>query len=75
MNGLKKLVLWLATQIILETLIQMQFLVWKDILIIIQLIKIYPYAHYLIAMCFYEQILDEKKDLKPLLKAKKNLNL
>ena len=29
-----------------------------------------PYAHYLIAICFYEQILDEKKDLKPLLKAK-----
>jgi outer membrane protein assembly factor BamD len=28
------------------------------------------YAHYLIAMCYYEQILDEKKDLKPLLKAK-----
>jgi outer membrane protein assembly factor BamD len=28
------------------------------------------YAHYLIAMCFYEQILDEKKDLKPLLLAK-----
>ena len=39
-------------------------------------IKNYPadnfvsYAHYLIAMCYYEQILDEKKDLKPLLKAK-----
>jgi len=38
--------------------------------------KIYPadknitYAHYLIAMCYYEQILDEKKDLEPLLKAK-----
>ena len=30
-----------------------------------------PYAHYLMAMCYYEQILDEKKDLKPLLKAKK----
>ena len=30
-----------------------------------------PYAHYLIAMCYYEQILDEKKDLNPLLKAKK----
>ena len=30
-----------------------------------------PYAHYLIAMCYYEQILDEKKDLKPLLQAKK----
>ena len=30
-----------------------------------------PYAHYLIAMCYYEQILDEKKDLEPLLKAKK----
>ena len=29
------------------------------------------YAHYLIAMCYYEQILDEKKDLDPLLKAKK----
>ena len=28
------------------------------------------YAHYLIAICFYEQILDEKKDLEPLLKAK-----
>ena len=40
-------------------------------------IKNYPadknisYAHYLIAMCYYEQILDEKKDLEPLLKAKK----
>ena len=30
-----------------------------------------PYAHYLLAMCFYEQILDEKKDLKPLLLAQK----
>ena len=29
-----------------------------------------PYAHYLIAMCYYEQILDEKKDLQPLLQAK-----
>ena len=27
------------------------------------------YAHYLIAICYYEQILDEKKDLQPLLKA------
>mgnify|MGYP000216928188 CR=1 FL=1 len=40
-------------------------------------IKNYPadknlgYAHYLIAICYYEQILDEKKDLGPLLKAKK----
>ena len=39
-------------------------------------INIYPadknmaYAHYLIAMCYYEQILDEKKDLRPLLQAK-----
>ena len=30
-----------------------------------------PYAHYLIAICHYEQILDEKKDIQPLLKAKK----
>ncbi len=29
-----------------------------------------PYVHYLIAVCYYEQILDEKKDLQPLLKAK-----
>ena len=29
-----------------------------------------PYAHYLIAMCYYEQILDEKKDLQPLLQAR-----
>jgi len=32
-----------------------------------------PYAHYLIAMCYYEQILDEKKDLGPVLKAKEKL--
>ena len=30
-----------------------------------------PYAHYLIAICYYEQILDEKKDLDPLLQARK----
>ena len=29
-----------------------------------------PYAHYLIAICYYEQILDEKKDLEPLRQAK-----
>jgi outer membrane protein assembly factor BamD len=40
-------------------------------------IKNYPadtniaYAHYLISICYYEQILDEKKDLLPLTKAKK----
>ena len=32
-----------------------------------------PYAHYLIAICYYEQVLDEKKDLLPLLKAKEKL--
>ena len=42
-------------------------------------IKIYPnskhipYVHYLIAICYFEQILDERKDLKPLLKAKEKL--
>ena len=30
-----------------------------------------PYAHYLIAICYYEQILDEEKDLQPLLRAQK----
>ncbi len=29
-----------------------------------------PYAHYLIAICYFEQILNEKKDLRPLLQAK-----
>jgi outer membrane protein assembly factor BamD len=39
-------------------------------------IKIYPqhkdisYAHFLLAMCFYENIIDEKKDLGPLIKAR-----
>ena len=33
-----------------------------------------PYAHYLIAICYYEQILDEKKDLNPLLKAKEKFD-
>jgi outer membrane protein assembly factor BamD len=30
------------------------------------------YAHFLLAMCFYETIVDEKKDLEPLIDAKKN---
>lgn len=34
-----------------------------------------PYVHYLLAMCYYEQILDEKKDLKPLLKAKEKFEI
>ena len=29
-----------------------------------------PYAHYLLAICYYEQILHEKKDMQPLLDAK-----
>ena len=39
-------------------------------------IKTYPkdkriaYAHFLLAMCFYETIVDEKKDLEPLIEAK-----
>ncbi len=32
------------------------------------------YAHFLIAMCYYENIEDEKKDLGPLLKAKNKFN-
>ena len=41
-------------------------------------LKVYPnhkdkdYAHFLLAMCYYENIIDEKKDLNPLLKSKKN---
>tara|TARA_A100001011_G_C14320203_1_gene850177 strand:+ start:2392 stop:3237 length:846 start_codon:yes stop_codon:yes gene_type:complete len=39
-------------------------------------LKVYPtspsqdYAHYLLALCYYETIVDEKKDLEPLNKAK-----
>ena len=41
-------------------------------------IKVYPlhknldYAYYLLANCYYEQIVDEKKDLQSIIKAKKN---
>ena len=44
-------------------------------------ILIYPYyenidyAYYLMGLCFYEQIVDEKKDLRTILKAKKTFNL
>ena len=40
-------------------------------------LKVYPkhkdrdYAHFLLAMCYYENIIDEKRDLGPLLKSKK----
>jgi outer membrane protein assembly factor BamD len=40
-------------------------------------IKKYPndiymdYAHFILAMCYYENIVDEKRDLQPLLKSKK----
>ena len=40
-------------------------------------LKTYPkhkdidYAHFILAMCYYETIIDEKRDLEPLLKAKK----
>ena len=41
-------------------------------------IKVYPlhknldYAYYLLAICYYEQIVDEKKDLQSIIKARKN---
>ena len=43
-------------------------------------IEIYPadkniiYAHYLLAIIYFEQISDERKDLEPLLKAEKKIN-
>ena len=42
--------------------------------------KVYPnhknldYANYLLAVCYYEQIVDEKKDLESIIKAKENFN-
>ncbi len=44
-------------------------------------IKVYPtnkdlsYAYYLLAICYYEQIVDEKKDLQSIINAKKTFNL
>ena len=44
-------------------------------------LKVYPkhkdidYAHYLLGMCFYENIIDEKRDLGPLLYAKKQFEI
>ena len=43
--------------------------------------KIYPkhknldYSYYLLALCYYEQIVDEKKDLKSILNAKETINI
>ncbi len=43
-------------------------------------LKVYPnnknldYAHFLLGMCYYEQIVDERKDLAPLIKAKKEFD-
>ena len=43
-------------------------------------LKVYPadknimYAHYLLSIIFYEQIQDEKKDLKPLLRASQQID-
>ncbi len=34
-----------------------------------------PYAHYLIAICYYEMIEDEKRDMEPLIRAKKKFEL
>ena len=44
-------------------------------------LRVYPthkdlvYAHYLLAVCYYEQIVDEKKDLQSITKAKENFNI
>ena len=44
-------------------------------------IKVYPshkdlnYAYYLMAICYYEQIVDEKKDLQSIIKAKRNFEI
>ena len=51
----------------------------QDILNLERFIRIYPasqyvsYAHYLIAISYYEQILDEDKDIQPLLISKKKI--
>ena len=48
---------------------------------LLRFIKVYPrdknldYANYLLAICYYEQIVDEKKDTESILKAKENLEM
>ena len=47
---------------------------------LIRFIRVYPnhkdvvYAEYLLGLCYYEQIIDEKKDLQSILNAKKTFN-
>ena len=44
-------------------------------------LKVYPahkdigYVYYMMAICYYEQIVDEKKDLQSIINAKKNFNI
>ena len=44
-------------------------------------LKVYPshkdigYVYYMIGICYYEQIVDEKKDLQSIINAKKNFNI
>ena len=44
-------------------------------------LKVYPahkdlgYVYYLLAICYYEQIVDEKKDLQSIINAKENFNI
>tara|TARA_B100001989_G_scaffold121915_1_gene85917 strand:- start:157 stop:1005 length:849 start_codon:yes stop_codon:yes gene_type:complete len=44
-------------------------------------LRVYPshkdlgYAYYLLAICYYEQIVDEKKDLQSIINAKENFNI
>ena len=52
---------------------------WDAISELERFIKKYPgherldYAHFLLAICYYEQIVDEKKDIGPLISAEKEL--
>ncbi len=54
---------------------------FDSILEIERYLKTYPlhnrksYAYYLMALSYYEQIIDEKKDLEPIIKAKKYFNI
>jgi len=53
----------------------------ESIFVLENFINTYPkdkridYVHYLLGMCYYQTIEDEKNDLQPLLLAKKNFNL
>ena len=69
LNGLQKQHLWQHIPTTLKIIIMMQNMSLIDFLKVYPNEKNIPYAHYLLGMVYYEKIVDEKKDLGPLVMA------